>query len=286
MALGAAIRSIGTKIGRGLRRSRVWIGVAGGLFLVLWIVTGSESYQSCLDNPAGDADQASYRHIAGVETPSETAFYCLGDFLDQNEPAIIALAAIAIALFTGSLWVATARLWRATDRLVKGAEDTAQRQLRAYVTGIPEFMFSFDEEHLPYVKFRVHNSGLTPAKDVRHRTEINTLPHHIEPGMTLPPPSGPFSAPFVLFPHTDFFGTKRRDAVFDRATIAAIRSEAVCIYVYGEIEYVDAFGSKQSTTFCQAVRADADTLTKLTSLYGPSDLKLTFEIAPMGNKAT
>lgn len=273
-------------IGRALRRSRVWIGAAGGLFLVLWIVTGSESYQSCLDNPGGDTQAAYYQSLAVLDTPSETAFYCLGDFLDQNEPSIIALATIAIALFTASLWIATARLWRSTDRLVRGAEDTAQRQLRAYVTGVPEFMFSFDEEHVPRARFRIHNSGLTPANDVRHRTDIIALPQPLMLGMTLPIPSGPFSPAFVLFPHTDFFVTKQRDAVFDHATISEIRNNAARIYIYGEIEYVDAFGSKRSTMFCQAVCADETGLTSLTSLHGPADLKLTFESAPMGNKAT
>lgn len=39
-----------------------------------------------------------------------------------------------IAAFTVILAFATYALWRATDRLVKGAEETARRQLRAYLT--------------------------------------------------------------------------------------------------------------------------------------------------------
>jgi hypothetical protein len=38
-----------------------------------------------------------------------------------------------VALFTAALSIATFFLWRATRNLVKGADDTAQRQLRAYV---------------------------------------------------------------------------------------------------------------------------------------------------------
>ncbi|HTZ21358.1 MAG TPA: hypothetical protein VMC06_10800, partial [Opitutaceae bacterium] len=38
-----------------------------------------------------------------------------------------------LTLFTAGLFVATALLWGATKRLVEGGEDTAKRQLRAYV---------------------------------------------------------------------------------------------------------------------------------------------------------
>jgi hypothetical protein len=38
-----------------------------------------------------------------------------------------------LTIFTLGLAIYTARLWGATRRLVEGAEDTAERQLRAYV---------------------------------------------------------------------------------------------------------------------------------------------------------
>jgi hypothetical protein len=47
---------------------------------------------------------------------------------------IIAIWTVVLGIATCILGVATVKPWRATDRLVKGAEETAQRQLRAYVS--------------------------------------------------------------------------------------------------------------------------------------------------------
>ena len=166
------------------------------------------------------------------------------------------------------------------------ARDTEKRQLRTYVAGVPKFIFSFDTDSLPRIRFEIKNIGRTPALRMQHRTEINTLPHPYKAGMRLDAPSGEFSPPMVLFPNTEFFGTKMRAKAFTADEIAAIRDENARIYVYGEIRYVDVFGKQRTTTFCWGVIADAGTRQKLTSSYVPADLSITFEIAPMGNSAT
>ena len=179
-------------------------------------------------------------------------------------------------------------IWQAVSlkRTIRVMRDTADRQLRAYVAGIPNFMFAFSERSLPRAKFRLANSGVTPAHRLRHRTEIEILPNPVEAGMSLPTPSGNLSDPMVLFPNTDFAGTKTRAKVFDASEISRIRNGAASIYVYGEIEYFDIFEKRRTTSFCFRLDADKPTLNKLTSDYGPSDLTLSFAVAPMGNTAT
>jgi hypothetical protein len=70
------------------------------------------------------------------------------------------------------------------------------------------------------------------------------------------------------------------------ADIGRLIADSAQLCIYGEIFYEDAFGAGQVTRFCSLVRANVDTMTKLTSKYAPSDLEIAFEAAPMGNTAT
>jgi hypothetical protein len=68
-----------------------------------------------------------------------------------------------IAVFTAALFIATWLLWLATKTLVRGAEWTAERQLRAYVY--------FKETKVDYINwkitYRIDNFGQTPAHKIR-----------------------------------------------------------------------------------------------------------------------
>lgn len=55
------------------------------------------------------------------------------EFVHANENFLVALGTLVTAAFTAILGAATMGLWIATRRLVKGADRTAERQLRAYV---------------------------------------------------------------------------------------------------------------------------------------------------------
>jgi hypothetical protein len=259
------------------------LAVAAILIFSAWIVQGSLSFQACLEGDTQRFDDATFVTLVAAESPSATDIECLGDFLDANEPTIVALATVVVAGFTGTLWAAAKKMQRATERLARNADETAQRQLRAYVSGTPEFIFSFDETHPPRIRFRIHNSGATPANEVRHRASIAALPGD---DFRLPILTTNFSAPCVLFPNTELRGSEEREAPLDPAAIAALREGSACLYCYGEIEYLDAFLHPHTTRFCHEVCADRETMQKLISLYGPDDLKIDFRIAPFGNMAS
>jgi hypothetical protein len=110
----------------------------------------------------------------------------------EGRIAIVALIALAIWLFVGLpllyssdfsiphqllevkggellIFGATVALWWATWRLVKGAEKTAERQLRAYVG--PKMAFVQDLwSKQPKVQIGLNNFGLTPAFAVTAKT--------------------------------------------------------------------------------------------------------------------
>lgn len=70
-----------------------------------------------------------------------------------------------IATFTGFLFLATVLLWWATRNLVKGAERTSERQLRAYLH-VKQAQASRDSEGVLWAKVHIQNYGQTPAYDV------------------------------------------------------------------------------------------------------------------------
>jgi hypothetical protein len=53
--------------------------------------------------------------------------------INWTPEAVTAAATVVLAILTLTLALGTFGLWLATRRLVRGAEDTAERQLRAYV---------------------------------------------------------------------------------------------------------------------------------------------------------
>src|SRR5437879_12201204 len=77
-----------------------------------------------------------------------------------------------LALLNALLVLYTARLWHATRTLVLGAEDTAKRQLRAYISlehiffiesGLTNTGMSYLSGDDYSVKIRIRNHGQTPA---------------------------------------------------------------------------------------------------------------------------
>jgi hypothetical protein len=163
---------------------------------------------------------------------------------------------------------------------------SARRQLRAYVSGQPNFIFSFDKINPIRVSFNLLNVGATPAHKVRHRGNVTIAPNPIVAGFALPELTNSFSPPLVLFPNLQFNGTIGAENVFSVAQIAQIIDGRAVIYAYGEILYEDIFGTERTTRFCSRAIADRETLQKLADNYGPKDLSVSFEVAPMGNSAT
>lgn len=191
-----------------------------------------------------------------------------------NDPT--AIFTFVIAVFTGGLYVATARL-------VRGADETSKRELRAYVSGWPEFVWSFDASHFARIRFKVLNIGETLAY-VRHRCDIGIGPYPVEQ-IDLPILKNKWTDQMVLFPNLPFYGFTTCGRLFTAAEIQGIQQSTSAIYIIGEIEYRDIFSAKHFTKFCSIVRASEETLLKLTTNYLPSDLDISFQVAPVGNDA-
>ena len=172
------------------------------------------------------------------------------DFVERKDKFIIALSTIFIAFFTIILGIATGLLWRATRSLVRGAENTAERQLRAYVSvGAPTFGKA-DPDSISIV---IENGGETPA----HQVMVGLNTYWIKAADELPadfkypsfrddknPPK--IETVAVLFrnkPITFTFG-------IDFSVIQRIRAKEIKLFFYGQVDYVDIFETDQHTFFC------------------------------------
>ena len=127
---------------RAARRGRGWILGALAIALCVWIVGGSESFQSCREGERSDFQNAVFYKTAAPAPPEQadtSVQGCLDYFLEENEPGITALSVLLITLFTGVLAVSTIGLWRSTrdlheeTRRLATLAEAQSRDMKAYM---------------------------------------------------------------------------------------------------------------------------------------------------------
>jgi hypothetical protein len=149
------------------------------------------------------------------------------------------------------LIAATLGLWWATVRLVRGADRTAERQLRAYVSvesgtycrQNKRKRLNFDFQPL------VTNNGVSPAYDVRMVSNIGVVSPIIPAEFNYTLPVGPNPSVTMIAP-----GQKRVHTVIYKQTLKlgdmrkVIKGE-LCFHVYGTVFYLDIFKKQRQTNY-------------------------------------
>ena len=108
-------------------RIAFWLALILVLVAAVLIVSTSPSFQICVNSGYSDSGKQPFKE-------NITAFCVLIDvYRDCTGGFVHTFADQIIALFTVILAASTIALWASTARLVRGTEDTAERQLRAYV---------------------------------------------------------------------------------------------------------------------------------------------------------
>jgi hypothetical protein len=197
----------------------------------------------------------------------------------SNEKFLNAVSTAFIAMFTVLLAFGSIALFCATRNLVTGAQDTAQRQLRAYVgLGADDFGFDTPSENDPaytpidpanpvagqiykdFLTIKVKNFGQTPAYDVivfGYVTPITPFAGMLPDDFftrrvplrdVIPTaPIRPFTSRFILQPEQTAVS---KHAVLDVREISAARQKQTSIYVWGRIYYRDIYDRPWRTLFC------------------------------------
>lgn len=132
----------------------------------------------------------------------------------------------------------------AADRSVETMQDTARRQLRAYLS-IDRAWIEFPEPGVPSVTVVIKNAGQTPAHDLSHWIHqwIETYPLKIQ--LPVPPHGFVMSASLLGSGATHDMCITHPKPIIKLPFLEQIGTPDATIYVYGEITYKDVFGEKQ-----------------------------------------
>ena len=187
------------------------------------------------------SDAAARKLVDGVENDGrkETEFWqpFFGIKLKITDTLLVA--------FTALLFCATALLYRATKKLVEGAEDTAKRQLRAYV--LPEKAWLTNLGDLrPTFHFQAKNYGQTPA----HEVTVWVGWRYFDIGDVQIPiqrPEIPNLSKYLLGPQGFTFHTDQVYLEDERKR--KIREGKAIFFILGDIQYKDIFGTDRITKF-------------------------------------
>jgi hypothetical protein len=238
------------------------------------------SYHALRENPSV---------VRGTAIRVELHAVCVEGWTEKYEGAIGAIATVFIAIFTLTLWDATKRLWQSADKelaefqrsliqarkianeqitkmdshieeaasaatamkdLVRTTRETAASQLRAYVSIKSA---GFQAEHgviTGYIGIKIKNYGLTPASDVRIRVEYSSGPRRDESA------AFPLSDKAVLYPKVHIppgqtitiHAPTAESQTDSREWFRRNQAEEVA-YLWGRINYKDAFGEERFTTW-------------------------------------
>lgn len=158
------------------------------------------------------------------------------------------------ALF-GTLWLSRRATKAAIDAAKAGqasvavAQDTAQRELRAYLFArISKATPPIQEHGITRVTIEAHNFGQTPAYLFRHISAI----HIAEPAKAEPFPIldlGKMSRGNVLAPTASVIVLKNELGPFNAVEMDLLGADKRIIYLYGAMTYVDAFGHDRWTYY-------------------------------------
>jgi hypothetical protein len=167
----------------------------------------------------------------------------------------VGVSEFLIAIFTGILAIATWLLWRATTALVRGAADTASRQLRAYIAVEPRGVNPFRSCNSSaatesIARAVIRNVGQVPARDVAWFVDAEVSDDADRQQF----PTGNLVGGCVVQPRTEMMLLRHIKLSTD--DITNVRTNDWYVYVWGKVTYIDGFGDPRFTLFCH--RYDRD----------------------------
>ncbi len=150
-----------------------------------------------------------------------------------------------LAAFTFLLFIATVFLYCATRALVKGVEDTAQRQLRAYVSEQVDIanLQTLNRGYLAPIEIK--NTGLTPAYDLHCWAMLAWLDDPESRAYLFEAPARTIGDPrFVVNP-----GSSHSLCAEIELNGQEMNATHKRLYIWGEIKYLDAFKKPHTKKF-------------------------------------
>jgi len=221
-----------------------------------WIPTYAEY---CEQNPQTYQKECATYNIFLV------AIWQVGKALDATAPAITAIATGFIAWFTLTLKHATDRLWDAGERQLSHLSETAQRQLRAYLH-VDDVVMSLMNSHWnPNIQIIVKNYGQTPAYNIINTFTFRPLVKESDEMMFNLDRIEPVELA-DLGPTQKTFSTSSMPVNQWNELKPILIARAWQFYVFGRLDYHDAFGKARRTEYRYRLLIDAEGIPDQTSL--------------------
>ncbi len=231
-------------------------------------------------NAQPPVDQNSQAKPESGTTQPENQHSFLQQFLDfaaVNDRAILALSTLAVAGFTFCLVIANFFLWNAGER-------HSERQLRGYISAAPDYIFDFSPTQLVTIRYTITNHGLTPAYKVSNAAIVDILSYPLPLDYPFPATVPPERSQ-TLNPQEFFYGRTTAARLFTASEISdAVTNNGSRIYIFGTLNYVDAFGKKRQTTFCRSA-VGSPNLAAVGAGGTQSRVDITYEICDQHNDA-
>jgi hypothetical protein len=149
-----------------------------------------------------------------------------------------------------------------------------QMQLRPYLTVLIGEGLYQDNAHVFEIMAKLLNTGHTPARDVRWKIALTTLPAEIPPDFKFPLPKESFGGNMIA-PHQDYLLSAMlpppRRVSDDEALNLRDRTGDKTLVLYGCVSYRDGLNRRYLCTFAQRVwwekRGDGTIPRNLRGLY-------------------
>jgi hypothetical protein len=172
---------------------------------------------------------------------------------NANERSSEATEVSFIGLKLGEALLVFVTVWLVlvTKALVDGSAETAQQQLRAYVS--VDTGSNLRQSHKLNLRFEfrpnIVNNGLTPANDVRIFSRIGVVSPVIPEGFdytTLPLAA---ASTATLMPRQTKFNSMVYHRYLDGVELRQVAKGETCFHLYGKVTYTDIFKKPRTSRF-------------------------------------
>jgi len=235
------------------------------------------SFQSCIRQTASDQSDETTQNKSPVIFVSRQAI-CSLRLIDRHNGFFAALAAIAVAAFTGTLWLATYRLGVAGERQIDTLKQLAAiakaqhiaahrphlivRQVEIDSVHSPDFTVMFTHGAKIRGRLTVVNAGGSTAHIVKSEHGIFAL----KPGLPIRPPYDTLSPDLLKVGESFSVGETIICKISDTLVMPfderlgrpthQFSDEGWSLYVMGRISYMDDGGAERFMAFCRKRESD------------------------------
>jgi hypothetical protein len=171
------------------------------------------------------------------------------------------------------------------------AEDTAKRQLRAYVGLVITACWNLESNGPLGIKFVAINYGQTPASHFNGVGVIDYLPYPLPEDFVLPEPPTKVHQDAIIFPNdranpliVSFWEREGSRKTIQEKLQLLSKQATIEAYAHGKITYKDVFGQEWCVEFCHFLNPQSVRTNDNGEMVREADGNLTFQWAPVAGR--